>query len=290
MSPGLPGCTAITIPASDRLSAERIAHLSRSFQGDPEQHARLVKGEWVALPKGQHVAEGFSPVAHVAPVPLTPNHGLLLGIGWDGGFSPSAVIGQIDGGQVRVFAALNELRIGTLELIERQVLPWLREYAPWSVQDWGANLVHVIDPNMATPSQASINESAERIILEKLGGRIVPGPVRWGPRKDAVLRVLAPRHECGRVPLQIAPGDDTALLVAALGGKWFYPMTPDGQVDRNPKKPNSPWADVGDSFAYLVGWLLGGETMAVAPPGPVRVETEFSLDAVGGLFSGPTFL
>jgi len=25
-----------------------------------------------------------------------------------------------------------------------------------------------------------------------------------------------------------------------------------------PRKPNSPWADVGDAFAYLAGWLRPG--------------------------------
>src|SRR5678815_990143 len=138
-------------------------------------------------------------------------------------------------------------------------------------------LMHIIDPNMKTPGQASIHESAANIIVGKLGGTIISGPVRWAPRREAVLKVLAPRHVGGRPPLQIAPGSNTELLVRALSGQWYYPTLPNGQVDRTgPKKPNSPWADVGDAFAYLAGWLVAGESMEVSSR-EVKVESHFDL-------------
>ena len=69
------------------------------------------------------------------------------------------------------------------------------------------------------------------------------------------------------------------MLVQAFEGRWFYPITSDGQVDRTgPKKPNSPFADLGDAAAYLFGWLLGSDLMEVPTPGPLKVETQFSLD------------
>jgi hypothetical protein len=80
---------------------------------------------------------------HVAAGRLVPSAGHLLAIGWDGGHSPSAVIGQLIGGQVQVFAALNDLKVGVLKLIEDQVIPWLVQYAPWARQHRG-RLVHVI--------------------------------------------------------------------------------------------------------------------------------------------------
>lgn len=122
---------------------------------------------------------------------------------------------------------------------------------------------------MATPGQATIRESAERMIQDTLGGRIVKGPVLWGPRREAVLRVLAPRHEQGQLPLQINPGRDTELLRQAFASRWYYPRTPDGRVDRSrPKKPNSPWADVGDAAAYLLAWLIPGTETRLAPVRP----------------------
>jgi hypothetical protein len=277
VAPGLPGCTSVTVPASDRLSPQRVAELKRAFQHNPEQCQRLVDGQWIALPMGVVVAEGFDERLHVSRASLQPNPQYLLGIGFDGGHSPSVVVGQNVGGQIQLFAAMSDLKVGVLELIERQVLPWLREFAPWALTHYGAQLVHIIDPNMATPGQASILESAERVIVEKLGGRIVKGPVRWAPRREAVLRVLAPRHEGGRAPLQISP--DAELLIQALAGRWHYKSLPNGQTDRTgPVKPNSPWADVGDAFAYLCDWLAGCDLMDVPPPGTVKVETIFDAD------------
>jgi hypothetical protein len=61
------------------------------------------------------------------------------------------------------------------------------------------------------------------------------------------------------VPFQVNPGPETALLRGALTSRWYYPRTPDGRMDRSrPKKPNSPWADIGDAAAYLLGWLRPG--------------------------------
>jgi hypothetical protein len=183
----------------------------------------------------------------------------VLTIGWDGGHTPSAVLGQLVSGQVRIFAALNELKSSIEELIEDQVIPWLTTWAPWWRRP-GA-LAHAPDPSMATTSEASRRLSAERTIRDMLGGRILDtkGLAPWPPRREAVLRVVAPRHEGGVTPLLISGTNDTLLLRQALGSRWYYPRTPDGRVDRSrPKKPNSPWADVGDAFAYLCARLRPG--------------------------------
>ena len=58
---------------------------------------------------------------------LEPLQSHVLCIGWDGGHSPSAVIGQYVDGQVRIYAALNDLKIGVLE-------PWLIQHAPWRLR------------------------------------------------------------------------------------------------------------------------------------------------------------
>ena len=165
------------------------------------------------------------------------------------------------------------------QLLEQQLMPWLHEHAPWALTHGGAQVVSIIDPNLATPTQISIMESAEKMIQDKLGGRVVKGAVRWPPRREAVLKALAPRHVGGRTPLQISPGPDTELLIDALSGAWYYPVNTDGQVDRTgPKKPNSPAADLGDATAYLCGWLLGGEPMEISYE-PIKVEMQFSVDA-----------
>ena len=177
---------AIRIPPEDRLTPEEHAALDQSFASNPTLQRRLARGEWVMLELGASVAEGFNEHVHVSRTPLTPDPHYLLGVGFDGGHSPSAVVGQIIGGQLRIYAALNGMGIGMLQLLEQQLLPWLHEHAPWALAQYGGALVNIIDPNLATPSQHSITESGEKIILEKLGGQIVPGAVRWGPRREAI--------------------------------------------------------------------------------------------------------
>jgi hypothetical protein len=169
---------AIRIPREDRLTPDEQAALDRSFASSPTLQRRLARGEWVMMELGSAVAEGFDAAVHVSPVPLYPSPQYLFAIGWDGGHSPSAVMGQNLSGQVQVFSALNDLHVGVLELIERQVLPWLQSVAPWVLANYGSQLIHIIDPNMATPGQATIMESAEKMIVKTLGGRIVKGPVR----------------------------------------------------------------------------------------------------------------
>ncbi|HWP34497.1 MAG TPA: hypothetical protein VNM66_02775, partial [Thermodesulfobacteriota bacterium] len=159
---GRPGCVRCPIPASDRLSEAEVAALRAAFRESPDLERRLALGEWSALKLGEVVAEGYDPAVHVAPEPLRPDPNHILVIGWDGGHSPSAVIGQLIGGQVRIYAALNALKVGVLELIEDQVIPWLAQWAPWARRQAAAALTHVIDPSMATPGQATITESAER--------------------------------------------------------------------------------------------------------------------------------
>lgn len=270
---------AMQIPQSDRMNAEQQAANRAVFNYSPTLQKRLADGEWVMAEQGQAVAEGFSAAVHVTAQRLAPSASLLLGLGWDGGHSPSCVIGQNHHQQIQIYAALNELHVGVLELIEQQVYPWMLEHTPWAIKNMGVDLVHIIDPNMATPGQSTITESAEKMIVMKLGGRIVRGPVRWPPRREAVLRVLAPRHEHGLVPLRIVEGVDTTLLVQSLEGRWYYPEA-NGQVDRTgAKKPNSPWADIGDAFANLAGWLLGGDMMAIPTTGEMKVENVSSLDS-----------
>jgi hypothetical protein len=160
-----------------------------------------------------------------------------------------------------------------LQLIEEQVAPWLVQHAPWA-RHGGGGLTHVLDPSMATASQSDIRESAETVIRDTLRGRIVKGPVAWPPRREAVLRVLAPRTEGGVVPLAISPARETELLRSAFASRWYYVRTPDGRVDRSrPKKPNSPFADVGDAAAYVLGWLRPGTDQEYDPkpkPRPPR--------------------
>jgi hypothetical protein len=141
----------------------------------------------------------------------------------------------------------------------------------------GRALLHVIDPSMRTTSEATVRQSAERTIRETLGGRVVSGPQAWGPRREAILRVLAPRHEGGQVPLAISPTRHTLILRQSFEGRAYYPRLPNGQVDRSrQKKPNSPHADMLDAGAYVFGWLRPG-TQERGPRAPFPARMAFNV-------------
>ncbi len=268
---GRAGCVRCPVPASDRLTPAEVQRQIADFEGSPDLQARLGRGEWVGLKLGECVAEGYDASVHVAARRMEPSPDYALVCGWDGGHSPSCVIGQLIGGQVRIYASANLLGQGVQECAEDLVRPWLVQHAPWAVDD-PRQLVHVLDPSMHTGAEASITISSEKIIRKVLGGRVVPkGSNAWPPRREAVLRLLRPALEGGKVPLAITPTEDTKLLRQALAIRWIYRQTPDGRVDRSgPKKPNSPWADVGDAFAYLAGWLLRGVATSTDPRPPYQ--------------------
>jgi hypothetical protein len=263
---GQPGTARCPVPAEDRLTeAERDA-LRATFASEPDLLQRLALGVWAPLRLGQLVAEGYDAAVHVSATVLRPDEGRPLVCGWDGGATPSCVVGQRIGEQVRVYASFNGTQ-GVEELAVDEVGPWLEAHAPWAKGP--QRLVHVIDPSMRVKAEAARRVSSEQALRDTLGGRIAPWPApgadHWAPRRQAVVRVCGPRLAGGQVGLQITPGRPTEALRMALGAHWIYPQTPGGAVDRTRAKKPSRFADLGDAFAYLCGWLRPGLTADARP-------------------------
>jgi hypothetical protein len=100
------------------------------------------------------------------------------------------------------------------------------------------------------------------VIRERLGGHVVDGAVSWPGRRDPMLALLNQAilvNGTSAAKLQLDP-EGCALLIQALSHRWFYKTNPaTGAVTRDlPAKPNSPWADLGDAFAYFVGAVNSG--------------------------------
>jgi hypothetical protein len=249
---GKPGSVRCAIPASDRLTADEQTALLEAFRDSPDLRMRLARGEWAELLLGATVTPGFRD-EHIAPAAIPPVPNVPLGIGWDGGHTPTAVIGSSYQGAVLIHAALSAERAGTRQLIEQYVKPWLALHAPWCLA--APNLLrHWVDPSMATGEQGDIDQDPVQVIRKLLGGSVREGAVKWTARLEPGAALLERFNvHTGRPTLQIDPVGGL-LLIRALRGRWYFP-TVHGQVSRDLPVKNHPWSDVGDSFLYLIGGL-----------------------------------
>ena len=262
------------IPPGERADATQRAEWAHALRDRPDLLRRLIEGQPGSLMLGPQVADGFSLDLHVAKDRLYPFPNEPLGFGIDFGLTPTVVIGQPGQGQRRIYAALTLAHGGVSQLMEQEVLPWLSKYAPWCLRNPGM-VYGCYDVSGETGEQADVERSAVQILETKLPGLWFPGPVKWDSRKHVLLSAM---HHPGRTPgsvsLQLDPVEAKGLI-QALGGRWHYPVDRQGQVRRDlPKKPNHPHEDYGDAFIYWL-WSLTSESQ---PTGPMKVETQFSLD------------
>jgi len=264
------------IPPGERASEAQRREWAHALRDRPDILRRLIEGQPGTLLMGAQVAEGFREDCHVASERIYPIDGEPLLLGQDFGHTPTTIIGQPWRGQRRVYAALTCERGGVKQHLEEAVIPWLSQYAPWTLQD-RRKLIGCYDPAGQTGEQSDIERDPISTLESMLGGLWYPGPVKWESRKHVLISAMNHHWAAGKPSLVIDPVDGMPLI-RALSGRWFYPTDRLGQVRRDlPKKPNHPWEDLGDAFIY---WLWG-LTAELQPPGPVQVETHFDLARPG---------
>ncbi len=249
-----PGTRAFRIPPGECASPAQRAEWARALEGRPDLVKRLLSGEPGAVALGPEVAVGYSADFHVAKMALDVIPSEPLWMAHDAGHWPTTVIGQRIRDTVRIYAGLVTEKAGTRQHLDDTILPWLAMHAPWLLHRRG-HIYHVYDPSMDTGDQADTEQSPMKRIRETLGGSVQPGAVTWPARRDPMLAVFNMAH-AGRAVLQIDPGPATELLRKALGGRWYYKKTAQGEIVKDlPHKPNHPWEDLGDAFCYLIGGI-----------------------------------
>ncbi len=270
---GKPWCVACKVPIKERVTAEEIANLRASLCASPDLQKRLIDEESCVLVQGEQVAVGFRSELHVSPMPLRPVPNLPFVAGHDAGLTPVTILGQEVQGEIRVYAALVSERAGTRQHLENLVLPWLAVHAPWAMYSSSA-LIHYYDVSMDTPDESNLESSPIRVLREVLGGSSYPGAISWPGRRDPLLSLLARLNPMtGRARLQL-DAEGCRQLIQACNGRCYYP-TVNGHVSRELPVKNHPWSDLMDSLCYMVGGLF---MAPILDTGPVKVETEFSLD------------
>lgn len=253
-----PGTLLFEIPRNERATPEQHAQWAEAIL-DPVMRRRLLEGKPGTIIPGRPVAEGFNEDLHVSRIPLRPRERGDVWIGQDGGLMPATVIGQRVGARIEILAALSSKHAGIRQHVRYQVLPWLGEHMPWTLED--RQRVHVCyDESMDTDSQADIETNPLRVMQSLLPGHYRPGQnVPWSWRRDPLAAALS-AMDAG-VPV-IAVDRGCPLLIKAWRGLWHYAVTNAGGVRREePKKPNPPWADIGDASAYLIANMA-----PLAPP------------------------
>lgn len=261
------------IPPGERAGQLQRDEWKHALRDRPDLLRRLVSGQPGSIMLGPQVADGFSMDTHVSKTRLHPVPGEPMLFGLDFGLTPSMVIGQYVKGYRRIYAAFTLEHGGVAQLLENEVLPWLVSHAHWVLRNPGM-VCGCYDIAGQTGEQSDIERDPITVVEKKLPGLWFPGPINWESRKHTLISSFHHTVKPGEVSVQIDPVDAVGLI-RALSGRWHYPIDRQGQVRRElPKKPNHPWEDYGDAYIY---WLWG-LTSDAQPPGPMKVETQFSLD------------
>ncbi len=256
-----PGSLVFRIPRGENphITAEQRAQWMEAIR-DPVMRARLLEGRPGTIIPGRPVAHGFNEELHVSRAHLAAVRGATLHLGQDGGLMPATVIAQRANGRIEILAALSSQHAGVRQHFQHVVIPWIGEHAPWVLEDPACRPRVCYDETMDTGSQADIETNALRVMQRMLPGVYRAGQNRpWAWRRDPLLAALA-AMDSGHPLLAVDP--ECRQLIKAWRGMWHYTVSTVGEVRKEePKKPNPPWADLGDASAYLLA-----DIAPLAPP------------------------
>jgi hypothetical protein len=169
--------------------------------------------------EGKPVYEDFNPTLHVVRGTIEPEPGLPLLLGWDFGLTPACVLCQLVGHQLRVLEEFIESDGSILKLAPK-VLSHLNVNYP----EWGhgidAKVISFIDP--AGSQRSQVDEKTCMQSLRTAGFRkIVPGPVDWESRRQAVEQWLI--KVSGKGPAFIVSDEGCPVLIEGFNGGYQYP-------------------------------------------------------------------
>lgn len=119
----------------DNPEAENIKYLPEGFKyyrdmlaGNSADHINvMVMGNYGTIKDGKPVYPQYNDRLHCPEKPLGVIEGLSIGLGWDGGLTPSCIIGQMtERGQLRVVAELTSEDMGVRQFARDVVKPFLQ--------------------------------------------------------------------------------------------------------------------------------------------------------------------
>lgn len=247
------------VPYGDNphLSDQARQAVKIAYKDDPASYARYVDNKFVSITQGKKVTPDYSTGNYTSERPLEPAAGLEGFRAYDGWHNSTCILGQITHtGRLIFIDTLTGNNMDIRTLIEQKVEPMLNS-PRWKgkCKSWR----DVGDRSMKIPDQSNINESAARVVEDKLGGYFEGGPARWTHMKRGIDHIFQ-MNICGKPAFIVNKAN--RLLDKALNGGWCFKTDNSGNVLGDTPQKNEV-SHVGDAFANAVNVLLPSRTKDV---------------------------
>lgn len=182
---------------------------------------------------------------------ITPHIGLPLLLGFDFGLTPACIVAQMQEDTLCCLKEFTAVNMG-VERFLRHIIPQLHIlYPKW--MDHARDFLVFIDPSGTF--RKDTDESTCSSIIESFGfTNIVPGPVKWEPRKQAVEEFLTSRTKngaCFKVSMPNCP-----ILTKGFQGGYRYD---DRVLDNEPNKltpKKDQHSHIQDALQYVASRIL----------------------------------
>ncbi len=219
--------------------------------GRTDLRDRFARGDVGFQQPGKPVTPEFVRSLHVRPGLLELD--VELRLLWDFGGSPCCHMSQVTPmGHWNILEThQSDGGMGVFEMIEEVIAGRIAD------RFHGAAITHYGDPAGMQKEQSKASQSAVKMLKQMLGGRWVPGPVKFNERLQPLRRVLGlMRNGTGLV--QIDEEDAKACWMSLRGG-WHYKVHPNGVVADRPVKDNH--SHPGDALGYGAAEIFPGGAM-----------------------------
>ena len=249
------------VPYGDNahLSDQARQAVKVAYKNDPASYARYVENKFVSITKGKKVTPDYGTGNYTSNNPLVPAQGLEGFMGFDGWHNPVCVMGQITHtGRLIFIDTLRGDNIDIRTLVDQKVIPMLNS-PRW--KDKCKSWRYAGDRSMKIPDQSNINESAARVVEDKLGGYFEGGPARWTHMKRGIDHIFQ-MNITGKPAFIV--NKENRQLDKALNGAWSFKTDNAGSILGDMPQKNDA-SHVGDAWANAVNVLLpGGQKSGVS--------------------------
>lgn len=207
-----------------------------------------------------HVSSGrpiyehdWNDTTHVSQYPLVPLPSKQnFYMGWDFGMTPSCIIGQMDGPQLRILDEIIGEGVGIRAFAEDYVIPYVRQQYPGvKLSDFTC----YCDPSGDDPRDTEGDSPIE--ILRGLEFEAEPSPSNNPETRWEAVRYFLGRLVGGRPAFLLSPNCDT-LRKGFNGGYQFKRMQVSGTARYSEKADKNMFSHPHDALQYLCQAARGG--------------------------------